>query len=595
MGKIREFFKKIENAYLVVALIAGGIFVFFNPPFEGVPDEGAHFYRAWGVSQGDVICSKKLNGAALNLPEELKPYKVNGSNDEKISLGKIKKALFEKDSKQMVAGGSAVCGSNPLGYLPQAIGISVSKIFNLPVLWGFYFARFFSMFAAVFITYLALRLIPFGKIVILLIALLPMTMQQYASLSYDALHISMIFLFTAYVLKLSVGEGKLSKREMILLALSAIAAANIKFGFLPVLLLLFIMPWKRFGSKKNFWLYVIGTIFISFLIVFVAQKSAVGSEGAREGVYPIEQIWLIIKNPFVFLYAVINTLYSGAEFFFETFLYKPGWLKNQLSPLFYIFLFLGLIILMRSSDEKVMLSKKQRWILGLTSIASLLFVFFSMYVLWSKVGGDKVQGVQGRYFLSTFPLLLLAFYKSGFRFGFDRIKKHLNVSIIIFFTLIFASVVVSIWNIYYDNTQTDSKYEYVKYISKEDVASLKTDQSHSELRQTFVADKNNLQGIKLYIEKGIYSGKANFFLKDENCEKTLRKKDLSWDKDEFGSIQINFGLTAESEGERYCMEASFSDIAIPFKVSEGVYGKGEASIDGQPISGDLVFDLVYKN
>lgn len=595
MGKIREFFNKIENIYLVVALIAGGIFVFFNPPFEGVPDEGAHFYRAWGVSQGDIICSKQLNGAALNLPEELKPYKVNGSNDEKVSLGKIKKALFEKDSKEMVAGGSAVCGSNPLGYLPQAVGISISKIFNLPVLWGFYFARLVSMLVAVFITYLALRLIPFGKIVLMLIALLPMTMQQFASLSYDALHISMIFLFTAYVLKLSVGEDKLSGKEIILLALSAIAAANIKFGFLPVLLLLFAVPWRRFGSKRNFWLYVCGTILLSFLIVFIAQKSAVASEGAREGVYPIEQIGMILKNPFSFLYAVINTLYSGAEFFFESFLYKPGWLKDQLSPLFYVGLFFGLIFLMRSEEEKVPLSKSQRWILGLTSVASLLFVFFSMYVLWSKVGGDKVQGVQGRYFLSTFPLLLLAFYKSGFRFGFDWIKKHLNVSIIIFFTFIFASVFVSIWNIYYDNTRTDGKYEYVKYISKEEVATTKTITTRKDLRQTFVADKNDLQGIKVYVEKGMYSGKSNFFLKDENCEKILRKKDLAWDKDEFGSIQINFGLSADSKDNKYCVEASFSDIAIPFKISEGVYGKGEASIDGQSISGDLVFDLVYKN
>lgn len=54
-NKLKKFFAKKENLYLVIALLFGLGMTFFNPPFEGVPDEGAHFFRAWGVSQGDVV------------------------------------------------------------------------------------------------------------------------------------------------------------------------------------------------------------------------------------------------------------------------------------------------------------------------------------------------------------------------------------------------------------------------------------------------------------------------------------------------------------------------------------------------------------
>ncbi len=596
---LRAFFQKKENVYLVLALGLGLIMALFNPPFSGVPDEGAHFLRAWGIAQGSISCGKggHIDAAASGLAEELKPINVPETNDGKVSLGAIKRALFESDSREQTLFNGSICGSDPLGYVPQVIGITISRVSHIPVLWGFYLARVLNLLAAIGITYLALRLLPFGKIVLLLIALLPMTVQQYASLSYDALHISVVFLFTAYALKLSCESGFLSRRDAVMLGLTAIVAANVKYGFVPVLLLLFLLPYGKFASRKRYWIYVLSVIFGGFLVFFLTQYGAVSSDGGREGAYPLEQVGIVLRHPVGFLLIVLNTLYSGADFFLETVLYKPGWLKDSLSPVFYVSVLFGLIFLIRSEREAVRISKRQRIVLGGVFLAGLLFIFFSLYVTWSKVGGDKVQGVQGRYLLSILPLLVLAFYKSGFRFGFRRIWEWMNVSVIVFALVMFSVVFMSIWSIYYDRTATGAKYVYETYMSKERKDASPSVPVVERFQQSFISGKDNLFGVKIYVRKDVYSGQATFYLKDASCTETLREKSIDWNAKEFGSMEVKFGSVPDSKGKMYCLEGVLHmDPAFSLRMSDGVYSEGGADIDGSDIGEkDLIFDLIYGN
>jgi uncharacterized membrane protein len=595
---MKKYFAKKENLYLVLALFVGIVMVFLNPPFAGVPDEHIHYLRVSHMSQGNVFCSEdgQIKKASFDLADEIKPIKMNGSNDEKISLGKMKKALFEKDSNETIPFGGVNCGANPLGYFPQALGMMMADSANLPVLWGFYFARLFNALVAIAITYFAIKLLPFGKIIFLLIGLLPMTIQQYASVSYDPLNISLTFLFVAFVLNISVREGKMSKKEMILVALSAILAANVKWGFLPIMFLLFVLPKDKFVANKKYWAYVFSVILIGTAVFFLSQLNTVSSDGQRDGIYPFEQIMFVLKNPLNFLLVVVNTLYIDANSFFESFLYKPGWLNFALAPIFYLFTFLGITLIMRSEKEEVNLTKKQRVVIALTFLLGLLFVFFSLYVFWTKVGGEKVHGVQGRYLISVFPLLLLAFYKSNFSFRFDWIKKRMEWSIGLFIVVVFLSAFFSIWYFYYDKTQVIGKYLYDPYITKEEIKIADAKNIQGVFSQTFKVKKDGFLGIKLYVQKNIYSGRAVFSLKDSQCGELLRKKELSWDQDEFSSIELKFGSVIGSKNQNFCLQTELlPGTEIMFKTTNNKYSDGLLNAESAGQGDDLVFDLVYEN
>lgn len=594
----KVFLRKKENIYFSLALFFGFFMALVNPPFAGVPDEGAHYLRTLTIASGNVNCKGEgmVSSAALGLAEELKPVRVEGVDEEKVSLGKIKRALLEKDSEEQIPFAGALCGSNPLGYVPQVMGVKVAEIMNFPALWGFYLGRILNMLSAVALTYLAIRLLPFGKVIFLLIALLPMALQQYASLSYDALHFSMLFLFTAYALRLATEKGNISRKEMIILGTLTILAANIKFGFIPILLLLFIIPWRKFSSRREYGIFILSTIALSCLFFWLGQKGVVSAEGAREGVYPSEQLSLVFKNPISFLYAVFFTIYDNAHFFLETFLYKPGWLKDSLPFLWYVAVLLGMILLVRSEDEKVDLEIKQRLVLGLTFLAGFLFIFLSLYVFWTKVGANKIQGVQGRYFLGILPMFLLAFYKSTFSFRSNRVRKHINAAIIIFVVLSFIFAAISLWNIYYDRGKAEGKYAYQQLLGKEQRLMSESVSTERSVSQTFESTKNGLVGIKLYVAKGIYSGKASFYLKDSVCGEVLRKKEFSWKDAEFSSIEIIFGLIPESKEKKFCLEGEFSSgTPISFRIFNDLHDGGEATLDGNLLKEDLIFDLIYKN
>lgn len=51
--------RKIENIFILFALLFGLLFVFVTPPFQSV-DEQAHFFRAYGISSGQFVAHKKM-------------------------------------------------------------------------------------------------------------------------------------------------------------------------------------------------------------------------------------------------------------------------------------------------------------------------------------------------------------------------------------------------------------------------------------------------------------------------------------------------------------------------------------------------------
>ena len=267
-------------------------------------------------------------------------------------------------------------------------------------------------------------------------------------------------------------------------------------------------------------------------------------------------------------------------------------------PLFlYIFMLLGLTMLIKNEDEQINITKKQRWILFLVFSASLSLVFLSMYLIWSKIGGDKVQGVQGRYFISIFPLLILAFYKSKFSINFDFIKKNKNAAVIIFMAVSFFFVFLSMFGIYYEKTGAGNKYSYDKFLTRAQVQAAQTTEAKKSFQQTFHSTKDGLTGIKVYIKKEFIEGQnITFYLKDKECDTIIRKKTVTEDGVELSSLDVNFGVVSDSQDKDYCLSAEInSEKSLSVSLSPVDYPEGNFVLDGISQEKDLAFYITYKN
>jgi len=243
-------FYKIEYLFLIIAISWGLIQVFLMPPFQ-VADETSHFYRAWGLSEGQILCNKNLQ---VNIPQNVISLSPN-LNVTEINNGLYSPEILDKFWAEKIAAEkhrafTQFCAYNPIGYIPQSAGIAISRLLNLSPLHSFYFGRIFNLFISVIVIFWAIKLAPFGKIIFLFTALFPMAVHQMASLSNDALVISGLLLFTSVILYFSQ-KKRISNKELTLIIIASALLSQIKPGYIGFIFLPLIILPKKFGSWKN--------------------------------------------------------------------------------------------------------------------------------------------------------------------------------------------------------------------------------------------------------------------------------------------------------------------------------------------------------
>jgi uncharacterized membrane protein len=262
-GRIALYIRKAvvipEYAFLGFALVFGLAMLIITPPFM-VPDEPVHFFRSYQVSELNIFKGKD------DFPKSLTEFsaicdRMQFSTHEKttrkeiLSLGNIKTNPSVRISK--------TTPDYTFPYIPQAVGIAIGKIFGLSLLWLFYLGRLFNLMVAIVLIFLAIRITPVFKWVFFLLGIMPMTLFQLASLSYDAITIGLCFLLLATILDYALRDEKsISSREVAFLFILALLLALAKQPYVIMVLAFFIIPFSRFGSLKKYLTIIAGLAFI---------------------------------------------------------------------------------------------------------------------------------------------------------------------------------------------------------------------------------------------------------------------------------------------------------------------------------------------
>ena len=133
VGNIRNV--SPQYIFLVSSLIWGVIMIFIVPPFQ-VPDEPAHFYRAYQVSELEFVSKVHNNKLGGELPSSLRQFQIlmKTSQNDKYNnqINKLKSALqieLNHNKKSFLSFPNTSLYSL-IPYIPQAIGISAGKILN---------------------------------------------------------------------------------------------------------------------------------------------------------------------------------------------------------------------------------------------------------------------------------------------------------------------------------------------------------------------------------------------------------------------------------------------------------------------------------
>ncbi len=406
-----------HRLFICLGTAFGLLFLFLTPPFQ-TPDEDLHFFRAYEITQGGIIEIKQQDKIGDFLPVSIsqttKAFEpVRFHAEVKVKPQEITGLLnlpLDRDNKTFIEFPSTALYP-PTAYLPQIVGIGLGKIFNLSPLVLMYLGRLASLLAWLFLIYYALKIIPVGKWLMFLLALLPMGLFQAASLSADVLTNGLAFLGIALFLRFALTSETLNSKKLFLLLTVGLLLSLSKPAYALVPLVFLFIPLKNFANKKTYHIFsawLIGLIVLTNLAWFYGAGNL--SVPTKAQTSPAAQLEYISAAPLEYAKTILRTIPESSGFYLHTFIGWLGWLDTPL-PLWIIYSYYAALLLALGLDNNQEPHLPAKIKLGLLFIAlsTIVIILTSMYLIWSPVGGRLITGVQGRYFIPIAPLLLLPF------------------------------------------------------------------------------------------------------------------------------------------------------------------------------------------
>lgn len=414
---------RLENVFLVTVLFFGLIYNVMLTP-QMVPDEAKHIDMAYRYSNdlcgyeslGDTKCLMRADDAAIEFTSS-----PSFKNYRNIYYG-----LFSKVQDETVV--EAEISSNIEGsfllYAPAVLGMSLARVLHWGTVPMLLLARYLNLLVFALLVRSGMKRLPFGKMTLFVLALLPVNMQQCTSFSHDAMVHGILLFYSCLCLQAIFSEERMTGQRMLLLELSALFLVYCKEGsYLPLAFLPVLIPSGRYGGKKEKYLAtaaLFGIPILAFLMLHMQTVSGIVNTTAATSVvstgdgaeyltgYTLEYF---LKEPLELVYMLTNTAFDKIGFYLESLIgYKLGWVEIETSMLV-VLLFWSLIFLSicDSREDTLRVENFQRFWMILLCLACTGLILLGMLLQWTPMGHVSIEGVQGRYFLPFMMILLTAF------------------------------------------------------------------------------------------------------------------------------------------------------------------------------------------
>jgi hypothetical protein len=424
----------LVKRFVYIAFVFGMLFIALIPPFQS-PDEDSHFKKAYVLAEGNLFPEVKNGKVGYMLPKQMIDFiaeqnEKGGNLEEKFEYEDIylRERLPSNYSEEKFDAFSTA-NATPIAHIVPATGILCGKIFarilaisNPSEVYLLYFARVFNLMFYVGVVSISIYITPVMKRVFALVGLMPMTLFQAATASYDVLLIGCAFLATAIICNIAyAGENDRFKvLYQVLLGIIAYLFIAIKIVYLPIYLLLIILPLKDLTKIKQHVkkLAVVAGITIGIYVLFELFTPNIAELVKEEnGGLVSEQIAFVMKNPIEYMKIFCRTIINDRQFFVSTTIGTFGLIDTNLYCVFLsVYMILMPIVgICEVSLDKLRIRLIDRIAVIVSVCASIFGSFLAMYLYWTSVmegygvGASAITGVQGRYFIPVIPAIFLCF------------------------------------------------------------------------------------------------------------------------------------------------------------------------------------------
>ena len=461
---------KYEVLFTFIIISFGLTFMLIITPMS-VPDETVHYEYSFQLS--NYMMGEK-NHLVFN--EEYQDYgsfagHFNVSVAYKRFIEKINRPLSLEDTSVVMK--FDIDESYKICFVPQAIGITIARLLNWNMLRTFYMGRLCNLIFYIICIYIAIKNVPVHKLLLGIMASLPIFIQQAASYSYDCYINGLSFLIIAFLLKWMINDEPISRKEFIFVFFVNLLIAPIKVVYGLFSFLFWFVPESRFKDRKD---KIRKILIVTFPALFELGKLLIPliyriiRKTIKSIIYDYFTVHADTYNPLRSPYSWIS-FEEGETYSFAYVLYHPmeaieiifrtirynlkiwfyGSFGRALSgnslilPTYLVHGTLLLLVLSALREENYSLSLKFKGVVFAFCVMIGFMTVGGMLVSWTEIdqdiieayGGPVIQGVQGRYFSPLLPYLFVCLNNQKV-----KLPKWIDPYVLYAFVIVVFEVVV---------------------------------------------------------------------------------------------------------------------------------------------------------
>lgn len=433
---LKPFFFNTKERIFVVWSALFGIILMILLPIKAVPDELVHINTAYHFSS-QLLGETKYSDESFQMREtdatvlednyEFQ-YDLTLANDY---YSKIKYDTNYGESRTIRA--DTLLIGNDIAYYISAIAISICKLINLNGFITLLSGRIVNFCIYLILGYFSVKNFPYNKLLPMFILLLPMSLQQGMSYSYDWLVISSTVFVISNSLYLDKNGFEKHKLLSIIVALFSLCLFSLKshayfmVSIFPIVLYLSKKIDMNKVMKKIFFLCIALTLVFCVYAIFdqilnipdivYEPENLISWVGGEQG-YTIQYF---INHPWNFIYSFLSTMKNYGMYYFESMLCSPlGWLNISFSGIYSKVFFILLVYAgLNQNNESV--SKGIQVYAFIATVITILGIVIALYISWTPLSSPVALGVQGRYFLPILFMLLLVLNRIHIKINIDSL------------------------------------------------------------------------------------------------------------------------------------------------------------------------------
>lgn len=397
-------------AFFVCSFIAATCLLVLQPPYITGWDEQIHFKNAYLIG-----CTKEKEPATQALDYYYgNAYMINETTrdntesvEEKIDYIRV---LNTKNHYSGIVADDYTFQINSVGYIFQALFLKIGKIFNMPFYIMWLLGRFSNVLLYSLIMSLAIWVVPIAKRLLCVLGMMPFMIYQSTVYTYDITVIAFLILGMCILVREFIRkEEKFQYRWRVAFILCMVLGCLPKAVYFPMILSCMILRKEKFYSKKDAWIFkgiivvVCFVLLASFLLPVLSspEQSSDTRGGDTNGA---SQLSYILKQPFAYAVVlgknVIDTLqdsFMGPKAL-NSFAYLGDGKYSALCAAFLT----GVALTDTYGDKqtkKKTLDISTRIAFLIVFIVTIVFIWTALYISFTEVAEEIIQGVQARYYL----------------------------------------------------------------------------------------------------------------------------------------------------------------------------------------------------